>query len=74
MEVKIRKKLIEVALPLDAINTACAGEKSIRHWHLSTLYLWWACRPLAAARSVNFSQVVDDPSTYVDEMLQKLDI
>ena len=59
-----RKKLIEVALPLDAINKACAREKSIRHGHPSTLHLWWARRPLAAARAVIFSQMVDDPSAY----------
>ena len=70
MEVKTRKKLIEVALPLDAINAACAREKSIRHGHPSTLHLWWARRPLAAARSVIFSQMVDDPSTYVDDLLK----
>ena len=70
MEVKTRKKLIEVALPLEAINAACAREKSIRHGHPSTLHLWWARRPLAAARSVIFSQMVDDPSTYVDELLK----
>ncbi len=61
-----RKKLIEVALPLDAINKACAREKSIRHGHPSTLHLWWARRPLAAARAVIFAQMVDDPSAYVD--------
>jgi putative DNA methylase len=55
------KKLIEVALPLDAINAACAREKSIRHGHPSTLHLWWARRPLAAARAVIFSQLVHDP-------------
>jgi putative DNA methylase len=60
------RKLIEVALPLDAINKACAREKSIRHGHPSTLHLWWARRPLAAARAVIFSQMVDDPSAYVD--------
>ncbi|MGE3675332.1 MAG: DUF1156 domain-containing protein [Polyangiaceae bacterium] len=64
-----RKKLIEVALPLDAINTASAREKSIRHGHPSTLHLWWARRPLAAARAVIFAQMVDDPSTYVDVLL-----
>ena len=58
----VRKKLIEVALPLEAINTASAREKSIRHGHPSTLHLWWARRPLAAARAVLFSQMVDDPS------------
>jgi len=64
-----RKKLIEVALPLDAINAASAREKSIRHGHPSTLHLWWARRPLAAARAVIFAQMVDDPSEYVDELL-----
>jgi putative DNA methylase len=63
---KIRKKLIEVALPLEAINTASAREKSIRHGHPSTLHLWWARRPLAAARAVIFAQMVDDPSTWPD--------
>ncbi len=61
-----RKKLIEVALPLDAINTASAREKSIRHGHPSTLHLWWARRPLAAARAVIFAQMVDDPSAHPD--------
>ena len=65
-ETKTRKKLIEVALPLEAINKAAAREKSIRHGHPSTLHLWWARRPLAAARAVIFAQMVDDPSTYVD--------
>ena len=59
-----RKKLIEVALPLDAINKASAREKSIRHGHPSTLHLWWARRPLAAARAVIFAQMVDDPSSW----------
>lgn len=59
--VKTPKKLIEVALPLDAINAACAREKSIRHGHPSTLHLWWARRPLAAARAVIFAQMVNDP-------------
>jgi putative DNA methylase len=55
------KKLIEVALPLEAINVASAREKSIRHGHPSTLHLWWARRPLAAARAVIFTSLVDDP-------------
>ena len=59
----VRKKLIEVALPLDAINAAAAREKSIRHGHPSTLHLWWARRPLAAARAVIFAQMVDDPAS-----------
>jgi len=64
-----RKKLIEVALPLDAINKASAREKSIRHGHPATLHPWWARRPLAAARAVIFAQMVDDPSAYVDTLL-----
>lgn len=62
----MRKKLIEVALPLEAINIASAREKSIRHGHPSTLHLWWARRPLAAARAVIFAQMVDDPSSHPD--------
>ena len=61
--VRYRKKLIEVALPLAAINHAAAREKSIRHGHPSTLHLWWARRPLAAARAVIFASLVDDPSS-----------
>ena len=57
-----KKKLIEVALPLKAINEASAREKSIRYGHPSTLHLWWARRPLAAACAVIFAQMVDDPS------------
>jgi putative DNA methylase len=60
------KKLIEVALPLEAINAASAREKSIRHGHPSTLHLWWARRPLAACRAVLFAQLVDDPSAHPD--------
>ena len=66
-QTKTRKKLIEVALPLDAINAASSREKSIRHGHPSTLHLWWARRPLAAARAVLFAQLVDDPSDLPEE-------
>ena len=69
----LRRKLIEVALPLDSINAASTREKSIRHGHPSTLHLWWARRPLAAARAVIFAQLVDDPSTYIDELLASPD-
>ncbi len=62
-----KKKLIEVALPLEAINKEAAREKSIRHGHPSTLHLWWARRPLAACRAVLFSQLVDDPSAHPDQ-------
>lgn len=66
MNVKTNKKLIEVALPLEAINEASAREKSIRHGNPSTLHIWWARRPLAAARAVIFAQMVDDPSAHPD--------
>ena len=64
-----RRKLIEVALPLDAINRAAKREKLVRHGHPSALHPWWARRPQAAARAVIFAQMVDDPSEYVDELL-----
>src|SRR5664280_1482413 len=62
-----KRKLIEVALPLEAINRESAREKSIRHGHPSTLHLWWARRPLAACRAVLFAQLVDDPSAHPDK-------
>lgn len=61
------KKLIEVALPLEKINAESAREKSIRHGHPSTLHLWWARRPLAAARAVIWSSLVDDPSSHPEQ-------
>ena len=63
----VKKKLIEVALPLEDINAASAREKSMRHGHPSTLHLWWARRPLAAARAVIWSSLVDDPSAHPEE-------
>lgn len=62
-----KKKLIEVSLPLEAINAEAGREKNIRHGHPSTLHLYWARRPLAAARAVLFAQLVDDPSARPDE-------
>src|SRR5215469_16724364 len=62
----VRKKLIEVSIPLETINRESAREKSIRHGHPSTLHLWWARRPLAACRAVLFAQLVDDPSAHPD--------
>ena len=62
-----KRKLIEVALPLEAINKESAREKSIRHGHPSTLHLWWARRPLAACRAVLFASLVDDPSSHPEE-------
>ncbi len=67
MTATYKKKLIEVAIPLEAINAASAREKSIRHGHPSTLHLWWARRPLAACRAVLFAQLVDDPSSHPDQ-------
>lgn len=61
-----KRKLIEVSPPLEVINREAAREKSIRHGHPSTVYLWWARRPLAAARAVLFAQLVDDPSNHPD--------
>ncbi len=61
MTIKIPKKLIEVARPLDDINEASGREKSIRHGHPSTLHVWWARRPISAARAVIFAQMVNDP-------------
>jgi putative DNA methylase len=66
-----RKKLIEVSIPLEAINRESAREKSIRHGHPSTLHLWWARRPLAACRAVLFAQLVDDPSACPEEFPTK---
>src|SRR3989304_4252195 len=62
-----RKKLTELALPLEEINKQSAREKSIRHGHPSTLHLWWARRPLAACRAVLFASLVDDPSSHPEE-------
>jgi putative DNA methylase len=63
----IKKKLIEVALPLEAINRESAREKSIRHGHPATLHIWWARRPLAACRAILFAQLVDDPSAHPEK-------
>src|SRR5579875_2212940 len=67
MQPSYTTKLIEVALPLNAINVASAREKSIRHGHPSTLHLWWARRPLAACRAVLFASLVDDPSAHPEQ-------
>ena len=62
MTITYKKKLIEVALPLEEINAASAKEKSIRHGHPSTLHLWWARRPLASSRAVLLALLLPDPS------------
>ena len=56
--IKRRKKLIEVAMPLQEINIASIREKSLRIGHPCTLHLWWARRPLATARAVIFCQII----------------
>ncbi|NLE11226.1 MAG: DUF1156 domain-containing protein, partial [Actinobacteria bacterium] len=61
-----KKKLIEVSLPLEAINKESAREKSIRHGHPSTLHLWWSRKPLSTCRAVLFASLVDDPSAHPD--------
>jgi len=66
----VPRKLIEVALPLDAINQQSAREKSIRKGHPSTLHLWWSRKPTATSRAVLFSQLVDDPSERYEEFLE----
>src|ERR1035437_7324334 len=69
----MKKKLIEVALPLEAINKESAREKSIRHGHPSTLHLWWARRPPAACRAVLFASLVDDPSSLAEQFPTEAD-
>jgi putative DNA methylase len=69
----MKKKLIEVALPLEAINKEAAREKAIRHGHPSTLHLWWARRPLAACRAVLFASLVDDPSSLPEKFPTEAD-
>lgn len=73
MTVPARKKLIEVSLPLEVINAEASREKSIRHGHPSTLHLYWARRPLAAARAVLFAQLVDDPSSRPEQFPSELE-
>jgi putative DNA methylase len=68
-----RKKLIEVALPLDAINSQCARENNNRYRNLSTLHQWWSRKPLAACRAVLFASLVDDPSNDVPEEEAKVE-
>lgn len=68
------KKLIEVAIPLEAINEASKREKSIRHGHPSTLHLWWARRPLATCRAVLFAQLVDDPSSHPEKFKTPVEV
>ena len=66
-QIKRRKKLIEIAIPLEIINSESAREKCIRHGHPSTMHLWWSRKPTAIARTILFCQMVDDPSDLVEE-------
>src|ERR1700712_4177137 len=68
-----KRKLIEVALPLEVITRESAREKSIRHGHPASLHLWWARRPLAATRAVLWASLVDDPSAHPDRYPTKED-
>ena len=69
-----RKKLIEVALPLDAINRAAAEEKSVpRRGHPATIHQWWSRKPLAVCRAVVFASLVDDPSSHPEEFPTEVD-
>src|SRR5208283_1610738 len=62
-----KKKLIEVALPLEAINEESSRRKrKAPAGYPTALHKWWAQRPVAAARAVIFAQMVDDPSSYPD--------
>ena len=63
----IKKKLIEVAMPLDAINEISGQERYIHHGHPNTLHLYWARRPLSACKAVLFGQLIDDPSSHPDK-------
>ena len=69
----MNKKLIEVAIPLQAINEASGREKSIRHGHPSTLHLWWSRKPLATTRAVLWASLVDDPSAHPDRFPTEAD-
>ena len=67
-----RKKLIEVNIPLQAINIESAKDASLTHGHPSTLHRYWSRKPLAACRAVIFASMVDDPSECKDEFLSQL--
>jgi putative DNA methylase len=69
------KKLIEVALPLEAINRASARERSVRRGHPSKLHLWWSRKPLAICRAVLFASLIDDPDqpNVPHELLTEID-
>lgn len=58
-----RKRLIEVAFPLEEVSEHSRREKNVRHGHISTLHIWWARRPLAACRAFIYASLVDDPPT-----------
>jgi len=63
----IKKKLIEVALPLEAINSQSVAERYCHSGHPNQLHMWWARRPMVSTRAVIWSSLVDDPSSYPDK-------
>ncbi len=69
-----RKRLIEVAFPLEEVSEHSRREKNVRHGHISTLHIWWARRPLAACRAFIYASLVDDPPTEAEreELLREV--
>ena len=69
-----RKRLIEVAFPLEEVSAHSRREKNVRHGHISTLHIWWARRPLAACRAFIYASLVDDPPSDAEreEMLKEV--
>ena len=69
-----RRRLIEVAFPLEEVSAHSRREKNVRHGHISTLHIWWARRPLAACRAFIYASLVDDPETEKerDELLKEV--
>ena len=62
-----RKKLIEVALPLEAISRGCEEDKNRKTGHIRNLHKWFAPMPLPAWRAMLFASLVDDPAEYLPE-------
>jgi len=55
------KRFIEVSFPVKEISEESAGEKNIRHGHISTLHIWWARRPLASLRATSYASLIPAP-------------
>lgn len=71
---KRRKRLIEVAFPLEEVSEHSRREKNVRQGHISTLHIWWARRPLAACRAFIYESLIDDPGddTEREELLKEV--